>query len=128
MAKKATKQLPKLQEALVLYNYMLSLFGCRDWATLSENLKDPALEGIDDEGTSRIFYVLKVHFSAYSKIDEEQLYEYDRHIVQHTREINERREDKIVWKYYQYLALLFTEIYLDLLRISRRYWIALTNI
>lgn len=113
MAKKATKQLPKLQEALVLYNYMLSLFGCRDWATLSENLKDPALEGIDDEGTSRIFYVLKAHFSAYSKIDEEQLYEYDRHIVQHTREINERREDKIVWKYYQYLALLFTEIYLD---------------
>ncbi len=75
MAKKATKQLPKLQEALVLYNYMLSLFGCRDWATLSENLKDPALEGIDDEGTSRIFYVLKAHFSAYSKIDEEQLYE-----------------------------------------------------
>lgn len=113
MAKKQTKQLPKLQDALVLFNYILSLFGCRDWTTLSENLKDPALEGIDDEGTSRIVYVLKAHVSSDCEIKEKQLYEYDRHIVQHTREINERREDKIVWKYYQYLALLFTEIYLD---------------
>ena len=33
--------------------------------------------------------------------------------MRHTREINERRAEKIQWKYYQYLALLFTEIYLD---------------
>ena len=39
--------------------------------------------------------------------------EYDRHIVKYTKEINEHRTEKIVWKYYQYLALLFTEIYLD---------------
>lgn len=113
MAKKQTKQPPKLQEALVLFKYILKLFGCRDLAALSETLKDPALEGVDDDGTSRIFYELKSHLYAGFEITEEMLFEYDRHIVVFTNEINERREDKITWKYYQYLALLFTEIYLD---------------
>lgn len=113
MAKKQTKQPAKLQEALVLFQYILKLFGCRDLAALSEDLKDPALEGVDDEGTSRMFHALKSHLYVGQKIDEEKLLEYDRHIVRHTREINEHREDKVTWKYYQYLALLFTEIYLD---------------
>ncbi|MBR6198119.1 MAG: DEAD/DEAH box helicase family protein [Bacteroidaceae bacterium] len=112
MAKKNTKRPARLQEALVLHKYILHLLGCRDLAALSEGLKDPALEGVDDEGTSRIFYALKMHMYDY-EIKEEKLYEYDRNIVKHTREINERRDEKITWKYYQYLALLFTEIYLD---------------
>ena len=112
MAKKKTKQPAKLQEALVLHKYILHLLGCKDLEALSQDLKDPALEGVDDEGTSRIFYALKMHMYDY-KITEEKLYEYDRNIVKHTKEINERREEKITWKYYQYMALLFTEIYLD---------------
>lgn len=112
MAKKKTKQPARLQEALVLHKYILHLLGCKDLEVLSQDLKDPALEGVDDEGTSRIFYALKMHMYDY-EIKEEKLYEYDRNIVKHTKEINERREEKITWKYYQYLALLFTEIYLD---------------
>ena len=50
MAKKKTKQPAKLQEALVLFKYILNLFGCKDLAALSGDLKDPALEGVDDEG------------------------------------------------------------------------------
>ena len=107
------QQPPKLQEALVLFKYMLKLFGCNDLEAFSADLKDPSLEGIDDEGTSRIYYALKAHLFAGFEISEEMLFEYDRHIVQYTREINEHREEKIKWKYYQYLALLFTEIYLD---------------
>ena len=107
------QQPPKLQEALVLFKYILKLFGCNDLAALSDDLKDPALEGEDGEGSSRIFHALKAHLYTHAEIDEQLLYEYDRHIVQHTREINEHREDKIQWKYYQYLALLFTEVYLD---------------
>ncbi len=110
--KQPTKRPPRLQEALVLHKYILHLLGCKDLEALSNDLKDPALEGVDDEGTSHIFYALKMHMYDYH-ITEEQLYEYDRNIVSHTREINERREEKITWKYYQYLALLFTEIYLD---------------
>ncbi len=112
MAKKNIKRPPRLQEALVLHKYILHLLGCKDLEALSHDLKDPALEGVDDEGTSRIFYALKMHMYDY-EITEEKLYEYDRNIVKHTKEINERREEKITWKYYQYLALLFTEIYLN---------------
>ena len=107
------KQPPKLQDALVLFEYILHLFGCKDLESLSKDLKDPALEGVDEEGISRIFHAIKLHFSQSLKIDDERLSEYDRHIVRFTKEINENRRDKITWKYYQYLSLLFTEIYLD---------------
>ena len=113
MAKKKTKQPAKLQEALVLFKYILNLFGCKDLAALSGDLKDPALEGVDDEGCSRMFYALKKYLYADVGISEQELREYDRHIVKYTKEINERRTEKITWKYYQYLALLFTEVYLD---------------
>ena len=47
----------------------------------------------------------------------ELLLEYDQNIVKHTQRLNERRitrgEEPIVWKYFQYLTLLFSEIYLD---------------
>lgn len=113
MAKKQTKRPPKLQEALVLFKYILKLFGCRDLEALSRDLKEPKLEGVDEDGTSRLLYAIKAHLYTGQGITDEQLFEYDRHIVRYTREINEHRKDKIQWKYYQYLALLFTEIYLD---------------
>lgn len=112
MAKKKTTQPARLQEALVLHKYILSLLGCKDLEALSRDLKDPELEGVDDEGVSRLYYVLKQH--QYDlHIPQEKLFEYDQNIVRHTNEINDRRPEKIQWKYYQYLALLFTEIYLD---------------
>ena len=97
----------------MLFKYILHLFGCKDLAALSENLKDPALEGTDDEGVSRLFHALKLHLYTEVGIKNEELLEYDHHIVRFTKEINENRREKITWKYYQYLALLFTEIYLD---------------
>ena len=108
-----TRRPVRLQEALVLHKYILSLLGCNDLEALSRDLKDPALEGVDDEGTSNIYYALKGHLYGSYRVIEKKLYEYDQNIVRHTREINERRTEKIQWKYYQYLALLFTEIYLD---------------
>lgn len=111
--RRQANQPARLQEALVLHKYILSLLGCKDLETLSRDLKDPALEGVDDEGVSNIYYALKGHLYTGYSIPDKQLYDYDQNIVRHTREINERRAEKIQWKYYQYLALLFTEIYLD---------------
>ena len=110
--KRTNSQPARLQEALVLHKYILNLFGCKDLEALSRDLKDPALEGVDDEGTSRLYYALKQHLYDLH-ISQEKLFEYDQNIMRHTNEINERRPEKIQWKYYQYLALLFTEIYLD---------------
>ena len=111
-ARRTNNQPARLQEALVLHKYILNLFGCKDLEALSRDLKDPALEGVDDErlrvgasagmGTSRFYYVLKQH--QYDlHISQEKLFECDKNIVSHTNEINERRPEKIQWKYYQYL-------------------------
>lgn len=113
MAKKQFIPPVKLGQALVLNKYLLHLFGCDKIEDLCKDIKDPALEGIDDEKISKIFYQLR--FILYrSSLTEAQLLEYDHHIVKFTKEINQRRSHKIQWKYFQYVSLLFTEIYLDL--------------
>lgn len=112
MAKKKNNQPARLQEALVLHKFILKLFGCNDLEGLSRDLKDPALEGVDDEGVSKLYHAMKSRLF-HDNIGSEKLLEYDRNIVRHTNEINEHRREKIQWKYFQYLALLFTEIYLD---------------
>lgn len=111
--RRINNQPARLQDALVLHKYLLQLLGCKDLEVLSRDLKDPALEGVDDEGVSRLYYALKQHLYGSQSVTQEMLFEYDQNIVRYTNEINERRTDKIVWKYFQYLALLFTEIYLD---------------
>lgn len=109
---KQKNQLGRLQESLVLFKYMLHLFGCNDLKALSADLKDPALEGTNDEGESLLYHALVQHLYDLH-ISKEQLYEYDQNIIRHTKEINVRRTEKIQWKYYQYLSLLFTEVFLD---------------
>ena len=38
---------------------------------------------------------------------------YDQNIVRHTLALSDKRAEPLRWKYFQYLSLLFTEIYLD---------------
>lgn len=110
--RRQNNQPARLQDALVLYKYLLWQFRCTDMEALSRDLKDPALEGVDDEGVSKLYHAMQAHLYQ-DTIGSEKLLEYDRNIVRHTNEINENRIEKIQWKYFQYLSLLFTEIYLD---------------
>lgn len=112
MAKKIQKK-GKLQQALVLFHYILQLFGCKDLEDLSRDLKDPAYEGLNDDHESKLYHELCHKLYATGPLSMEQLYFYDQHIVKFTDEINEKRSEPIKWKYFQYLSLLFTEIYLD---------------
>ena len=112
MAKKQQKK-GKLQQALVLFHYILQLFGCKDLEALSRDLKDPMLEGLNEDGESKLYHELCHKLYATGSMSQERLYFYDQHIVQFTNEINEKRSEPIRWKYFQYLSLLFTEIYLD---------------
>ena len=43
----------------------------------------------------------------------EQLLDYDANIVRHTNAVSERRGGLLQWKYFQYMTLLFAEVYLD---------------
>lgn len=112
MAKKQQKK-GKLQQALVLFHYILQLFGCKDLEALSRDLKDPMLEGLNEDGESKLYHELCHKLYATGVLSKEKLYFYDQHIVKFTNEINEKRSEPIRWKYFQYLGLLFTEIYLD---------------
>jgi len=47
------------------------------------------------------------------RINRNMLLTYEQNIVRHTQAINEKRHRPVVWKYYQWLTLLFVEIYLD---------------
>lgn len=117
MARTAGKQknASELQfyQKLVLNRYLLSQFGADDFQALSVNLKDPSLEQIDGEGVTGFYKQLVAQISGHCAVSDEKLAKYDLNIVSYLRKINEKREDKIFLKYFQYLALLFTEYYLD---------------
>jgi len=101
----------KVEKYLILNKYLLSLFGITDFKELQQKLKDTK-EGIDTDGRSFFLYPLLSSFPD-KKISDSDLIRYDSNIQKYVEKINYRREDKVVLKYFQYLAVLFTEIVLD---------------
>jgi hypothetical protein len=104
---------------LVLNQWQLGLFGVEHFDQLAEHLRDEDLEGLDENNVHRYHHALCLHLPGEKRpeLTDELLLEYDQAIVSVSQRLNERRltrgEPPIVWKYFQYLALLFTEIYLD---------------
>ena len=122
MAKKKAKTTNKKPQVpfaykLVLNQWLLSLFKVERFEELAEHLRGEALEGMDENNIHRFHHALTTHHSDLTQLPTELLLEYDQNIVKHTQRLNERRitrgEEPIVWKYFQYLTLLFSEIYLD---------------
>jgi Type III restriction enzyme, res subunit len=102
---------------LVLNQWLLSLFNVKRFEDLAEHLRNEALEGLDENNVHHFHHALTAQLFNLTHLPTELLLEYDQNIVKHTQRLNERRitrgEEPIVWKYFQYLTLLFTEIYLD---------------
>ncbi len=108
-----------IEKYLVLNNYFLSLFGVSEFRELQEELADKRV-GYDSDGQSYFVSILRsMDGLRRDRLPEERLLAYDENIRGYLRKINEKREPKIILKYFQYLAILFTEIYLDELK-SRR--------
>ena len=118
MARRANNrpQVP-FADKLVLNQWVLSLFNVKRFEELAEHLHDEALEGLDEKNIHRFHHALTTHHGDLTPLPTDLLLEYDQNIVTHTQRLNERRitrgEEPIVWKYFQYLTLLFSEIYLD---------------
>lgn len=110
-------------DTLVLNKYMLSLFGIdsigkkimdKHGMAVFQELKYSANEGYTEEGNTKYLQTLLNHrYDDTGTINRDMLRQYDDNIVRFTKEISEGREELIKWKYFQYLSLLFTEIYLD---------------
>ena len=115
------------QDALVLNQYIIGLFGIDPLVThkdggrqvrpleiIAKSLRD-AEPGIGPDGKHRFLAKLISHLPTNATLTPVELERYDANLVTYTRTINARRKHKteITWKYFQWLTLLFVEVYLD---------------
>lgn len=103
---------------LILNRYLLSLFNQDSLEKFKQRLGDDRFEGIDNDGQTKFFVELTGgQLFQTDLISVNDLRRYDLNIVKHWQQITEKRnkdEGHILnLKYFQYLSLLFTEIYLD---------------
>jgi len=100
----------KFNDKLVLNKYILSLLGMESFEELAKEFDGLKLQGVDENNHSYYYNVLVNNITAHTKkISSDKLAEYDENIVRYTKQMGR----DIEWKYFQYLSLLFVEIYLD---------------
>ena len=116
MAKKRTNknETPPIRfdQKLVLNQFMLSLFEVKSFEKLAEHLTSLELEGLDENNVHKFLHQLRLLWE-FKAFPGDTLLGYDQNIVKHTLTICEHRAEPIRWKYFQYLSLLFTEVFLD---------------
>ena len=119
----------EFREKLVLNQWLISLLGIdhlaenylsgkpvRPFYLLADLLKDVRLEGMDHDNLHHFYHALAASSLLQGPscaLNKESLLRYEENIARHTMLINAKRERPVVWKYYQWLSLLFVEIYLD---------------
>lgn len=103
----------KFNKQLVLNQYMLSFLGVKTFDEIGHTMKSPQYEGFSEDNNSNFYHFLTSEWKNNIQISKDKLLQYDNNIVKHTSHISEKREIGFSWKYFQYLSLLFTEIYLD---------------
>ncbi len=131
MAKRKAKGLQKhsFRNKLVLNQWLISLFGIdplveqklvgkvvRPFHRLAAPIRDTRMEGLDADNIHKFYHNLvssELFWNEQCALSKDQLLIYEENIVRHTQAINEKRHRPVVWKYYQWLTLLFVEVYLD---------------
>jgi len=104
-----TKSKFRLEDHLLLARFIANKLGITKVAEIKEFAD--AKEGFDSDGRSYMYHALIMRRG--NTISEGKLRQYDDNIRKYFDNLKRNREEKISLKYYQYLALLFSEIYLD---------------
>lgn len=100
-------------DQLVLFRYFLRELKIDSISALSEKLNSNEYEGVNESGNTYFYtYIARICQMRGAAVTPEKLRLYDENICRHTRQIGEKRGG-LQWKYFQYVALLFTEMYLD---------------
>jgi len=100
---------------LILYKYFLSIFGKKTLAELAGKMNDTEYEGFDENQNTFFWGELDALLRRQgdnSRLSRDKLRDYDERICRYVKHINVNRGG-IKLKYFQYIACLFTEIYLD---------------
>jgi hypothetical protein len=104
----------KLSKALVLNRWVLSHFGVDALESLAEaEFRRSVYEVLDENNRTRFHNYLENRQHTFPKVSKSQLLAWDQNIVSHTLAISAKRTETVRWKYFQYLSLLFTELYLE---------------
>jgi len=112
MAKKQPTQIT-FDDQLILFRFFLNELGISGMDVLSKKLNSTEYEGVNESGNTYFFqYISHMCKMKGASISEDKLRMYDDNICRHTKQISEKR-GSIKWKYFQYISLLFTEMYLD---------------
>ena len=101
----------QLEERLLLLSWLNRLLGFRHNRDLLAEMRCVA-EGFDASGHSNMYHYLLSRGNQV-KLSATELARYDDNIREHLRAMNARRAEPITLRYFQYLAALYTEIYLD---------------
>ncbi len=116
---KGRAQPAKLSHRLVLNSWMLHLFEAPSTEALLDLVRDRESGGIDrewigEDGVSYFHQRLTVARQPRDRLSHDELLRHDERIVRHWRTLTEPPERRdLVLKHFQYVALLFTEIYLE---------------
>ncbi len=127
MAKKTKNANIRFSQKLVLNTYFLNQLGFNDFEALATILKS-SKEGNDENNVS-YFYKSLVDSACFecSKLDKDMLLNYDMNISRHTLSMQGKRKNPVKWKYFQWLCLLFVEMYLDKLFKDKNAFLAELN-
>lgn len=102
----------RFDQKLVLNQWMLSLLEQSSFEKLADSLEPLELEGLDENNIHKFLHQLKLLWE-FKELPWDTLLGYDQNIVKHTLALSRKRAEPLRWKYFQYLSLLFTEIFLD---------------
>lgn len=115
--KKKNQKTMRFSQKLVLFKWLLNLFEVDSIEELAVGLKGPEAEGFTEDNFSRFYGILTARLFDRAGLTADQIAEYDQNIVRYWKQITENRKadgHNLYPKYFQYLSLLFTEIYLDM--------------
>ncbi len=102
-----SKTILPLHERLVLNRWILDLSGKENFEKIADILKDP-----DNLSEGDGFFGILKRKEIFASLSPNDIDIYNENIEHHTQTINRHRDRPIRWKYFQYLVLFFTEIYL----------------
>ena len=101
-----------MERQLSLLAWMHFQLGYETTADLLRDIK-PLNEGFREDGRSHICAHLESRSGQLRGLTAQDLQRYDEHIRMHLAAMNYGRPEPITLRYFQYLATLYTEIYLD---------------
>ena len=102
----------RLERKLALLAWLHHQMGYDGTRDLLSNTKE-ANKGFREDGRSYISVHLETRSEQMQSLTDEDLKRYDQNIRQHLAAMNYGRHEPIILQYFQYLAALYTEIYLD---------------